>query len=73
MTSGLVKERMTYFHENGIAYQAFNTICGAKILVYVNIDNNYVLANDFTIDHKIANVEELKMIAIENEILRELK
>lgn len=73
MTSGLVKGRMTYFCENGIAYQAFNTILGAKVLVYVNIDNCYVLASDFFIDHKIANAEELKMIAIENEILRELK
>lgn len=68
MTNGLVKERMTYFHENGVAYQAFNTILGgAKVLVYVNIDNHYVLANDFNIDHKIANEEELKCIAIENE------
>lgn len=73
MTNGLVKERMTYFHENGTVYQAFNTIVGAKVLMYVNIDNNYVLANDFTIDYKISSVEELKMIAIENEILRELK
>ena len=69
MTSGLVKERMTYFAGNGIAYQAFNTILGTgKVLVYVNIDNNYVLANDFNIDHKIANEEELKLIAIEHEM-----
>ena len=73
MTNGLHKDRMTYFHENGIAYQAFNTINGgAKILVYVKIDPQYVLCNEFTIDHAIANVEELELIAIENEALRDL-
>lgn len=72
MTNGLVKERMTYFHENGIAYQAFNTILNtAKVFVYSKIDHRYGLCADFEIDHKIT-VEELELIAIEREALWEL-
>lgn len=68
MNNGLVKERMTYFHKNGTAYQAFNTIMGtAKVLVYAKIDRGYVLAADFKVDHPIASVEELGMIADERE------
>lgn len=73
MTTGLVKERITYFHKNGKAYQCFDTIFGtSKVMVYVNIDNHYALARDFIIDHKIANEEELKSIAVENEFLWEV-
>lgn len=70
MTSGLVKGRMTYFCENGIAYQAFNTVLNrAKVLVYVNIVPNYVCCAEFNVDHQI-NEEELKCIAIERESIR---
>lgn len=73
MTSGLVKERMTYFHENGMAYQAYNTVLGtAKVFVYCNIDHRYGLCDDFVVDHKIT-IEELELIAIENELLYELR
>lgn len=67
MTSGLVKERMTYFHENGTAYQAFNTILHtAKVFVYTKIDHKYVLSADFIVDHKITP-KDLELIAIERE------
>lgn len=73
MTNGLVKERMTYFHENGTVYQAFNTILNtAKVMVYVNIGHNqYTCCAEFKVDHKIT-VEELALIAIENEALAEV-
>lgn len=67
MNIGLVKERMTYFPKDGIAYQAFNTILGtAKVFVYVRIDQCFVHAADFTVDHPIT-AEELGMIADERE------
>lgn len=69
MTSGLVKERMTYFCDNGIAYQAFNTILNrAKVLVYVLIDHCFVCCAEVNVDHKI-DEEELKRIAIEREAM----
>lgn len=72
MTNGLVKERMTYFHENGTAYQAFNTLLNkAKVFVYVRIDLNYICCAEFEVDHKIT-VEELALIAIEHEALVEV-
>ncbi|MBR2131514.1 MAG: hypothetical protein IJ955_03090 [Oscillospiraceae bacterium] len=72
MTNGLVKERMTYFHENGTAYQAYNTIMNtAKVMVYYKIDHIYTLGANFNVDHKIT-VEELELIAIEREALYEL-
>lgn len=72
MTNGLVKERMTYFHENGTAYQAFNTVLNtARVMVYHKIDQIYTLSADFKVDHKIT-VEELELIAIEREALWEL-
>lgn len=73
MTNGLVKERMTVFCENGIAYQAFNTILNkAKVFVYSKIDNTYVHCADFEVDHKI-DENELKCIAIEREALISLE
>lgn len=71
MTNGLIKGRLTYFHENGIAYQSFNTISGAKVFSYVKIDSTYRCCAEFVIDHHI-NGEELKLIADENEIAREI-
>ena len=69
MTTGLSKERMTYFCENGIAYQAFNTILNrAKVLVYVPIDHSFVCCGELNVDHKI-DEEELKCIAIEREAM----
>ena len=69
MTNGLSKERMTYFCENGIAYQAFNTILNrAKVLVYVPIDHSFVCCDELNVDHKI-DEEELKCIAIEREAM----
>lgn len=69
MTNGLSKERMTYFCENGIAYQAFNTILNrAKVLVYVPIDHSFVCCEELNVDHKI-DEEELKCIAIEREAM----
>lgn len=69
MTNGLVKERMTYFCDNGIAYQAFNTILNrAKVLVYVPIDHIFVCCAEMNVGHKI-NEEELKCIAIEREAM----
>ena len=54
MTNGLAKERMTYFCDNGIAYQAFNTILNrAKVLVYVPIDHIFVCCAEMNVDHKI--------------------
>lgn len=70
MTNGLVKERMTYFHENGTVYQAFNTLLNtAKVFVYVRIDLRYVCCAEFKVDHRITP-EELSLIAIEYESLQ---
>lgn len=69
MTNGLVKERMKVFCENGIAYQAFNTILNkAKVFVYCKIDHTYVHCASFEVDHKIGE-NELKCIAVEREAL----
>lgn len=69
MTNGLVKGRMTYFCENGIVYQAFNTILNrAKVLVYVPIDHSFVCCAEVNVDHKI-DEEELKCIAVEREAM----
>ena len=73
MTNGLSKERMTYFCDNGIAYQAFNTILNrAKVLAYVRIDRTFVCCEEINVDHKI-NEEELKCIAIEREAMNVLE
>ena len=71
MTNGLVKERMTYHYSNDIAYQAYNTADGAKVFVYVKIDNHtYRCGAELHIDHQI-NESELAQIAIQREKARE--
>ena len=54
MTNGLTKGRMTYFHENGMAFQAFNTRFGkAWIGIYTPIDHQYVNCAEVKLDQPI--------------------
>lgn len=70
---GSVKERITYCHENGTAYQAVNSSYNTgTIMVYVKDDNRYVLCAYYEVDHIITK-EELEKFAIEREALYKQK
>lgn len=66
MNNGLVKERMTCFVKDGVAYQAFNTVLGtAKVFGYIKIDHRFTHFTDLVVPHKIDETE-LAQIAKEH-------
>ena len=63
MTSGLVKERKTFFHK-GYAVQWFHSVLkDTKILIYGDYFNQYIHMSDITLDY-IANDAIVEMLAI---------